>query len=77
VPFGVAGTELVIPPRREDFDGPAIAGIPLSITRGPLAIAFGAPLTLQRGEKPEAFAARLQEESYRLTRLAEHARVRE
>jgi long-chain acyl-CoA synthetase len=73
VPFGVAGTDLIIPPMREDFHGPVIAGVPVSITRGPLAIAFGAPLSLQPGETPDAFTARLQDESYRLTRLAEEA----
>lgn len=69
----VAGTERLIPPRKEEFKGRVIAGIPVSITRGPLAIAFGAPLTLLPGESPPAFAARLQEASYTLTGLAEQA----
>ena len=73
VPFGLAGTEVMIPARLEGFQGRVIGGVPAAITRGPLAIAFGAPLTLERGESPDAFAARLQEASYALTRLAEQA----
>jgi len=45
VPFGLAGTEQVIPPDADAFHGPAIGGIPVSIARGPLAIVFGEPLT--------------------------------
>ena len=41
--------------------------------RGPLAIAFGAPLRRAEGESPRAFAARLQDASYALTRQAEAA----
>jgi len=73
VPFGLAGTELMIPPERETFRGPLIAGIPVSIHRGPLAIAFGEPLTLEAGEEPQAFALRLQEASFALARQAEAA----
>jgi len=50
-----------------------IAGIPVAITRGPLAIAFGPPLRRGPEETPRAFAARLQESSYALTREAERA----
>ncbi len=73
VPFGLAGTERLIPPTLEGFRGPVIAGIPAQVTRGPLAIAFGAPLRLAADEAPEAFAARLQAVCYALTRQAEAA----
>ncbi|HLH22147.1 MAG TPA: 1-acyl-sn-glycerol-3-phosphate acyltransferase, partial [Chloroflexota bacterium] len=73
VPFGLAGTEQVIPPDLDHFNGPVIAGIPVALRRGPLAIAFGVPLTLQPGESPHAFAARLQAVCYALTRQAEAA----
>jgi 1-acyl-sn-glycerol-3-phosphate acyltransferase len=73
VPFGLAGTERVMPPYLEDYQGLTIAGIPVAIKRGPLAIAFGAPLTPVPGEAPTAFAARLQEASFRLARQAEQA----
>jgi 1-acyl-sn-glycerol-3-phosphate acyltransferase len=73
VPFGLAGTERLMPPFLAEFKGRVIAGVPVALTRGPLAIAFGAPLTVQPGESPQAFAARLQEVSYALTRRAEEA----
>ncbi len=73
VPFGVAGTEVVMPAFLDDFKGKVIAGIPVVYKRGPLAIAFGAPLRRAEGESPRAFAARLQEASYALTRQAETA----
>ena len=73
VPFGLAGTERVMPAHLDDYKGLVIAGIPISIRRGPLAIAYGAPLTLQPDEAPAGFAARLQAASYALTRQAEAA----
>jgi 1-acyl-sn-glycerol-3-phosphate acyltransferase len=73
VPFGLAGTERLIPPFVEQFHGRVVAGIPVSLRRGPLAIAFGPPLTLAPGETPHAFAARLQAVCYALTRQAEQA----
>jgi long-chain acyl-CoA synthetase len=73
VPFGLAGTEQLIPPDVSHFEGRVIAGIPVALRRGPLAIAFGAPLMLQPDESPHAFAARLQAVSYALTRQAEQA----
>ena len=73
VPFGVAGTEVVMPAFLDDFKGKVIAGIPVAYRRGPLAIAFGAPLRRAEGESPRAFAARLQDASYALTRQAEAA----
>jgi 1-acyl-sn-glycerol-3-phosphate acyltransferase len=68
VPFGLAGTDVV-----EGFEGKVIAGIPISYKRGPLAIAFGAPIRRGADELAEEFTERLQAESYRLTRLAEEA----
>ena len=74
VPFGLAGTEKLMPPRKEGFTGRVIAGeIPVSIRRGPLAIAFGAPVNLEESESIPAFAQRLQEVCYALTRQAEAA----
>lgn len=73
VPFGLAGTEQMMPPFLQDFRGPVIAGIPVSLKRGPSAIAFGAPLAIAEGELPRGFAARLQQASYALTRQAEEA----
>jgi len=73
VPFGLAGTERIIPPDAAAFKGLKIAGIPVSIRRGPLACAFGAPLLPEPGETPRALAARVQAASYALTRRAEAA----
>jgi 1-acyl-sn-glycerol-3-phosphate acyltransferase len=71
VPFGLAGTEQVMPAFLEEFKGPVIAGVPVS-----LAIAFGQPLTLEPGEEPHAFARRLQEICYELAHEAEQALAR-
>jgi len=73
VPFGLAGTERVMPPFLEEYRGLLIAGVPVSLKRRPLAIAFGQPLTLEPGEEPHAFAARLQDACYALARQAEQA----
>jgi long-chain acyl-CoA synthetase len=73
VPFGLAGSERVMPPTLEGHTGPVVAGIPVSIHRGPLAVAFGPPLRPQPGETAGAFAARLQEASFALSRRAEAA----
>lgn len=73
VPFGLAGTERVMPAFLEEFKGPVIAGVPVSFKRRPLAIAFGEPLNLEPGEEPHAFAARLQDVCYALARQAEQA----
>jgi hypothetical protein len=62
-----------MPPTLEGYTGPTVAGIPVSIRRGPLAVAFGAPLRPEPGESPAAFAARLQEVSFALARRAEAA----
>ena len=74
VPFGLANTEKVMPPTVEGYHGLVLAGgIPISFKRMPLAIAWGAPMTPHTEESAEAFAHRLQEECYRLTRQAEAA----
>jgi long-chain acyl-CoA synthetase len=73
VPFGVAGTERPIPSFPEDFKGLKIAGIPISLKRSPMAIAFGAPVTIGPGETPQAFSTRLQRLCYALTCQAEEA----
>ncbi len=73
VPFGLAGTEQRIPPEAETFDGPIIAGIPVSLNRGPLAIAYGAPLRLEPDESLADFTARLQRACFALARDAEAA----
>jgi long-chain acyl-CoA synthetase len=73
VPFGLAGTERLMPAFLEGFHGRVIAGVPVALKRGPLAIAFGPPLRLCQGEAPEQFAERLQKASYLLTRQAEQA----
>ncbi|HYW88813.1 MAG TPA: AMP-binding protein, partial [Chloroflexota bacterium] len=71
VPFGVAGTERLMPAFLEDFHGPVIAGVPVAFDRGPLAIAFGPPLVAGVDEEPSVFAARLEAACYGLTRAAE------
>lgn len=73
VPFGLAGTEALIPPDARAFTGRKVAGIPVSLHRGPLAVAFGSPLAPEPSESPRAFAARLEAASYALTRDAEAA----
>ena len=73
VPFGVAGTERVMPPDPSVFRGPLIAGVPVAIRRGALAIAFGPRMAIGPTETADAFAARLQDVCYALTRQAEQA----
>jgi 1-acyl-sn-glycerol-3-phosphate acyltransferase len=73
VPFGLAGPERVMPPLLDEFHGLMIAGLPLSVRRGPLTIAFGTPLRLEPGETAPTFTARLQAVCYALTRQAEDA----
>ena len=62
-----------MPYKPAEFRGRLLAGVPVSITRGPLAIAFGPALTWESHESPEAFTMRLQEQCYALTRRAEEA----
>jgi 1-acyl-sn-glycerol-3-phosphate acyltransferase len=71
VPFGLAGTERLMPAFLEEFHGPVVAGVPVAFRRGPLAIAFGPPLVAGVDEEPSAFAARLETTCYGLTRQAE------
>ncbi len=71
VPFGLAGSELVLPPTTEGAKGLVIGGVPFSYTRGPLAIAFGPPQRRDALESAEEFTGRLQLECFRLTRTAE------
>jgi long-chain acyl-CoA synthetase len=73
VPFGLAGTEKAIPPYLEEFHGLVIAGIPVNIKRGPLAVAFGPPMAPKSDESENDFVTRLQEASFGLTRRAEKA----
>jgi hypothetical protein len=75
VPFGLAGTEALMPPFLGDYHGPVIAGVPVSFARTTLAIAIGAPLAVQPNESAPAFAERLQAAAYALTREAEAARA--
>ena len=77
IPFGLAGTERVMPAFLDDFRGRVIAGVPVAYQRGPLAIAFGPPLRRAPGETPHAFTERLQAASYALTRRCEAAVERE
>jgi long-chain acyl-CoA synthetase len=76
VPFGLAGTEVAMPAHLEDFRGLVIAGIPVSVRRVPLAIAYGQPMAIGPEEDPQEFTARLQAASYALTREAEGALAR-
>ncbi len=73
VPFGLAGTEMIMPPVREEFHGLLVAGVPVSIHRSPLAIAFGESMRLQPGDEPRAFAQRLQVASFAVARQAKQA----
>jgi long-chain acyl-CoA synthetase len=72
LPFGTAGTERAIPAHLEHHRGLVIGGVPVSITRGPLAIAFGPPLRLEANESPHEFTRRLQTVCFE---LAERARI--
>src|SRR5262249_38646151 len=49
VPFGLAGTEAMIPAFADQVQGRTFAGVPLLVRRSPLAIVFGSPLTLRPG----------------------------
>jgi 1-acyl-sn-glycerol-3-phosphate acyltransferase len=70
VPFGLAGSERVLPPHPDRSDGLVIAGIPVVVRRGPLAIAFGEPLRPESGGSPVAFTRRLQEIGHSEAELA-------
>lgn len=75
VPFGLAGTEEVMPE-----EGPVIVNVgdtPIRLKKGPLAIAFGEPLSLEPGETPLAFTRRLQAACFALARQCEAALAKE
>jgi len=71
VPFGLAGTEVVFP--NVDRAPLMIGDIPVVLRKGPVAIVFGAPLTMESHEAPTGFARRLQDVCFELTREAEAA----
>ncbi len=75
VPFGLAGTEEVLPPSlRKEHRGRSFGGlVPIALKRGPLAIVFGQPLSPGPDEPIQAFTERLQDASFGLTRDAERA----
>jgi 1-acyl-sn-glycerol-3-phosphate acyltransferase len=73
VPFGLAGTEAIIPPRLDEYVGPSVGGIPIKLGRKPLAIAFGPPLTIGEDESEAEFTARFQAVCLALARQAEAA----
>jgi long-chain acyl-CoA synthetase len=74
VPFGLAGTEDAMPPFVEDFHGLVIGGVPVSLRRTVLAIAFGAPIRQARDETAQHFVERLEQLSYRLAAGADAVR---
>src|SRR5262249_9948171 len=74
VPFGLAGTEIAMPPFLDQFEGPVIAGVPVAIKRTPLAIVFGPPQRQAADETAQAFAERLEKLSYALAARADAAR---
>jgi 1-acyl-sn-glycerol-3-phosphate acyltransferase/acyl carrier protein len=74
VPFGLAGTEVAMPPFLDDFHGLVVGGVPVSLRRTVLAIAFGPPQWQSADESPQAFAARLERLSYALAAEADRVR---
>lgn len=74
VPFGLAGTELAMPPFLDDFHGVVLGGVPVSLRRTVLAIAFGPPQRLEPGESAQHFTERLEQLSYALAVDADAAR---
>src|SRR5262249_34134841 len=50
VPFGLAGTEAAMPAFLDDFHGLVIGGVPVSLRRTTLAIAFGPAQRQAEGE---------------------------
>jgi long-chain acyl-CoA synthetase len=74
IPFGLAGTEVAMPPFLDDFKGRIIAGVPVAIKRTQLAIAFGPPQRQAAQESSQQFAERLEKLSYGLAAQADAAR---
>jgi long-chain acyl-CoA synthetase len=75
LPFGQAGTELLMPEDEKPWF--MVGDTPILIKKGALAIAFGAPMTLQPGETPPDFTRRIQEVCFALARQAEAALAKE
>jgi long-chain acyl-CoA synthetase len=75
VPFGLAGTELAMPPFLDDFKGLKVAGVPVALRRTTLAIAFGPPQLREVGETAQQFTERLERLSYALAAQADKART--
>jgi long-chain acyl-CoA synthetase len=73
VPFGLAGTDEAMPPFLDDFHGLVIGGVPVSLRRKPLAIAFGSPQRPDPDETPQHFVQRLEQLSYALAAEADAA----
>ena len=74
VPYGISGTEaLVAPSVPPGYRGWAFADIPLHIERGPVALAFGAPMRAASGEHPREFTARIQAACLALSQAALNA----
>jgi hypothetical protein len=63
----------MMPADPTSFKGLKIAGVPVELHKGPLAIAFGPPVRIGTGDSPAEFAVRLQSICYALTRQAEAA----
>ncbi|HET6317791.1 MAG TPA: lysophospholipid acyltransferase family protein [Chloroflexota bacterium] len=75
VPFGLAGSEEAMPPFLDDFKGVVIGGVPVSLRRTNLAIAFGPPQQAESGETPQQFTERLERQCYALAAQADTART--
>jgi long-chain acyl-CoA synthetase len=76
VPFGLAGTEEAMPPFLDDFHGLVIGGVPVSLRRRTLAIAFGPPQRQAANESGQDFVERLERLSYALAAEADSVRTR-
>ena len=76
VPFGLAGTEEAMPPFLDDFHGVIVGGVPVSLKRTVLAIAFGPPQRPAPGETAQEFTQRLERLSYALAAEADASRAR-
>jgi 1-acyl-sn-glycerol-3-phosphate acyltransferase/acyl carrier protein len=74
VPFGLAGTEEAMPPFLEDFHGLVIGGVPVSLKRRVLVIAFGPPQRQAADETAHQFVERLEKLSFDLAAQADAAR---
>jgi len=75
VPFGLAGTELAMPPFLDDYHGMVIGGVPVQLRRTVLCIAFGEPQRQFPGESAQEFTERLEHLSYALAAEADKVRT--